>query len=67
METIEKKISKLPSELQREVFDFIDFLIEKKSSKKRKKPTLKWMGGLKEFNQEYSALNLQKKSLDWRD
>lgn len=67
METIEKKISKLPSELQREVFDFIDFLIEKRTYKKKKTPTLNWLGGIKEFNEKYSALELQKKSLDWRD
>ena len=67
MKTIEQKIKQLPQELQREVIDFVDFLIEKRFSRKKKKPTLKWMGGLKEFNKKFNAMELQKKALEWRD
>lgn len=70
METIEKKIKKLPKDLQKEVFDFIDFLLTKrtaKSSPKKKKPKLNWIGGLREYRDQYTSIDLQKKALQWRD
>lgn len=36
METIEEKIQRLPKELQREVLDFVDFLLDKYSDKNQK-------------------------------
>lgn len=66
MKTIEQKIEKMPKALQREVLDYIDFLLTKKVNKK-KKPKLDWMGGLKEYRDQYTALDLQKKALQRRD
>ncbi len=65
--TIIKKIRELPPELQEEVIHFIDFLRTKKSSKQKKKPNLEWIGGLKAYRDQYTALELQKKASDWRD
>ena len=65
--TIIKKIRELPPELQEEVIHFIDFLRTKKSSKQKKKPNLEWVGGLKAYRDQYTALELQKKASDWRD
>ncbi len=62
-----EKIRKLPPELQEEVIYFIDFLRTKKSSKQKKKPNLNWIGGLKAYRNQFSALELQKKASDWRD
>ena len=45
--TIIEKIRELPPELQEEVIHFIDFLRTKKSSKRKKKPNLEWIGGYK--------------------
>jgi hypothetical protein len=67
MESVEKKIKRLPKELKNEVEDFVDFLIEKKQKVKNKKPSLNWIGGLKEFKDQYSAIELQKKANEWRD
>ncbi len=69
METIEQKIKQLPQHLRQEVMDFIDFLLTKKvpKNKKKKKPRLDWLGGLKEYRDQYTALELQKKALEWRD
>ncbi len=67
METIVQKIEKLPKALQREVLDYIDFLLTKKVNKKKKKPNLDWMCGLKEYRDQYNALDLQKKALQWGD
>ena len=68
METIiVEKLKQLPPEYQKEVIDFIDSLITQKVSNKKKKPKLEWIGSLKEFREQYSALELEKKALDWRD
>lgn len=67
METIDQKIHQLPKELQQEIVDFIDFLIAKKIQRKKKKPNLGWIGGLKEYRKKYNALELQKKASEWRD
>lgn len=65
MEPLEKKINKLPPDLQKEVYDFVEFLELKKSGQKKNKPTLNWAGGLKEFKNQFTSLELQKKALDW--
>ncbi len=63
---VEAKIKQLPPNLQGEVIDFIYFLLTKKVAKKRKKPKLNWVGGLKEHRDCYTALELQKMALEWR-
>lgn len=67
METVEQKMKRLPKNLQHEVLDFIDFLLTKKTSPKKKKPKLNWIGGLKEYRDQYTSLDLQKRALQWRD
>ncbi len=66
MSTIEMKWQLLDPQQQQVVKDFIDSLMIKKppKNKKKKRPTLKWVGGLKEFKARYTALELQKKALD---
>lgn len=63
---IEQKLKQLPPNLYEEVIDFIDFLITKKVSKRKKKPKLDWIGGLKEYRNQYTSIELQKKALEWR-
>ena len=63
---IEQKIKELPSELQHEVEDFIEFLIEKRMAKHGKKLRQDWAGALSDFRDKYTSLELQKKSLYWR-
>ena len=36
-------------------------------SQRKKKPKLDWIGGLKEYRDQYTALELQKEALDRRD
>jgi Uncharacterized conserved small protein len=67
MAKIEEKIKKLPTELQKEVEDFIDFLLRKKKKRQKKIPNLDWIGGLRELRDRYTSLQLQKKALEWRD
>ena len=63
---IEEKLKQLPPYLYEEEIDFIDFLIAKKVSTPKKRPKLDWIGGLKEYRDQYTALELQKKALEWR-
>ncbi|MXV74612.1 DUF2281 domain-containing protein [Candidatus Poribacteria bacterium] len=65
--TIIEKIRELPPELQEEVINFIDFLRTKNSSKRKKKPNLEWIGGLKAYRDQFTALELQKKASEWTD
>jgi hypothetical protein len=67
MENVESKIRKLKPEQKKEVNDFIDFLLNRKISKKKKKPSFEWFGCLKEYRDTFTSIELQKKSLEWRD
>lgn len=60
MESVELKLRKLPRDLKNEVEDYVDFLLEKKCKKNSRKPSLSWIGGLREFKDQYTALELQK-------
>lgn len=63
--SIEVLIEKLPPELQQEVYDFTNFLFITKVKSKQKKLRLSWAGGLSEFRDQYTSLDLQKKALEW--
>ncbi|WP_048144197.1 DUF2281 domain-containing protein [Methanothrix harundinacea] len=65
MESIEELMAQLPPDLQQEVKDFARHLVEKKAKPRRKKLRLTWAGGLREFRDQYTSLELQKKSLEW--
>jgi hypothetical protein len=59
-------IKKLPPNYQREVRDFIEFLLKKHLSKTGRKLRQDWAGALKEYKDKYTSLDLQKKALEWR-
>ncbi|KJR42834.1 hypothetical protein MCHI_001271 [Candidatus Magnetoovum chiemensis] len=67
MNCLETKVKLLPNELQKEAEDFIDFLIEKKLKRAKKKFKLDWIGKLKHHRQQYNAVDLQTKAAHWRD
>ncbi len=66
MENLEKLIRGLPPDLKQEVEDFVQFLLSKRAQKTGKMLRQDWGGALKEYRQQYSALELQKKALEWR-
>lgn len=66
MENIEEIVKKLPPELKREVEDFVNFLIEKKVRKQGRKLRQDWAGALKDYRDQFTSLELQKKALEWR-
>jgi hypothetical protein len=64
IKSIETKINKLTPDLIDELDHYLDYLINRKSSRRTKKLTQNWAGGLKGEN--YKSIDLQKKALDWR-
>lgn len=61
---IEQKILQLSPASMEELDSFLDYLITKKDSKGTTKLKQDWAGGLKDV--KMSAIELQKKALDWR-
>jgi Uncharacterized conserved small protein len=64
---LEDIIKELPEDLIKEVEDFALFLLEKRKREEteKKKPTLSWAGGLSEFKDKYTSVELQHKALEW--
>jgi len=65
-EPIENMIKKLPPEYQEEVRNFVKFLMEKRLKISRGRPKFDWGGTLKELRDQYTSVELQHKSLEWR-
>lgn len=65
MEEIERLFKRLPDDLKKEVIDYMEFLLERKSQAKKKDLKFTWRGGLKELKDEYSSVELQHKALDF--
>ncbi|TYB33924.1 MAG: DUF2281 domain-containing protein [Flexistipes sinusarabici] len=67
---IEKKIKSLPEDLLKEIDDYIDFLLLKhfyeQGKSSNKNFNFKWGGTLSNLKEDYSSVELQHKSLDWR-
>lgn len=66
-----KKIDRLSDPLKQEALDFIDFLTYKNSQTisypvQPKTLNFDWENALSSLKTKYSALQLQKKSLEWR-
>ena len=66
MGDIVKIVKELPPELQKEVEDFVNFLKDKKRRKRGKKLQQDWAGALRDYRDQYTSLELQKKALEWR-
>jgi hypothetical protein len=65
-EELKELIEKLPPDLQKEVKDFVEFLVEKNIKRGEKgKLELSWRGALRELRNKFSSVELQHKSLDW--
>ena len=44
----------------------IDSLLTDKELRKKEKPKFSWIGGLAEFQGEYTSVELQEKASEWR-
>lgn len=65
---IEQKIRQLPVYLLPEIMDYVDFLLSKHGHPKQqtKAFTFDWEGGLANLSDQFSAVELQHKALEWR-
>ncbi len=64
---VERKLNALPDDLKREVLDFIEFLMTKRRYEKSTSPfNFNWEGGLSGIKDEFSSVDLQHKSMEWR-
>ncbi len=59
-------VEELPPHMQREVRDFVEFLLARHAREPAKKLRQDWAGALRDSRSQYSALELQKKALEWR-
>jgi len=66
MRTLEEIIKKLPLEYEQEVENFVRFLIEKRVRKEGRKLRQDWAGALRDYRNQYTSMELQKKALEWR-
>ena len=66
MSRIDEMVNKLSPELQREVEDFVQFLLRKQSSSTGRKLRQDWAGALRHYRDQYTSLKLQRKALEWR-
>ena len=64
IQIIESKISQLSPGSIGELDHFLDYLINKRVVQRQGKLKQDWAGGLKEI--KMSAIDLQKKALDWK-
>ena len=66
MESIEQLIRELPPDLRQEVRDFVESLLQKRRQKPARKLRQDWAGALRDYRDQYTALELQKRALEWR-
>jgi len=66
MQTLQELVRQLPPHLQEEVKEFAEFLLERRAKKFGRKLRQDWAGALREYRDQYTSLELQKKALEWR-
>jgi hypothetical protein len=64
---LDELVRELPLDVQAEVRDFVEQLIAKRERSLGRKLRQDWAGGLRDYRDQYTALELQRKALDWRD
>ena len=66
MKSIDERIKNLPPALKKEVEEFVNNLLKKRRKKNGKKLRQDWAGALRDYRDQYTSLELQKKALEWR-
>jgi len=65
-EEISQMVHQLPPELQKEVRDFVRRLLEKHQARHGTKLRQDWAGALRDYRDQFTSLELQQKTLEWR-
>ena len=63
---LDQLLKELPPESQAEVRDFVESLIEKRKRQSAGHLRQTWAGALGDYREQFTSLDLQKHSLDWR-
>jgi Protein of unknown function (DUF2281) len=66
MDELEETIRNLSPEAQRQVMDFVRRLTRNSKPSAGRKLTQNWAGALRRYRDQYTSLELQRKSLEWR-
>ncbi|RLC66066.1 MAG: hypothetical protein DRI48_05540 [Chloroflexi bacterium] len=66
VKSLPELVKELPPYAQRTVRDFVEFLLMKHRPKSGKKLRQDWGGALRDYRDQYTALELQRKALEWR-
>ena len=66
MKPLDQLINELPPESQAEVRNSVESLIEKRPHKSERHLRQTWAGALEDYREQFTSLEFQKKSLDWR-
>jgi mRNA-degrading endonuclease RelE of RelBE toxin-antitoxin system len=61
-----EKLEKLPAEKRQEVEKFVEALLNKQKPKTKTTLRQDWAGALRDYRDQYTSLELQKKALEWR-
>ncbi len=59
-------VRELPPDAQKVARDFVEFLLVKHRQKANRKLRQDWAGALRDYRDQYTALELQRKALEWR-
>jgi len=65
LKSLNEVVKKLPPEKQNEVVSFAKKLLQKGKKSSNKQIDISWAGALKEYREQYTSLDLQKKVLEW--
>jgi hypothetical protein len=63
---LQELLRRLPPELQTEVRDFIEFLLERRSTRSNGPMKFQWEGALKDLRGQYTSVELQHKIAELR-
>lgn len=64
--SLEELVRELPPDSQAEVREFVEVLLVKRRKSSERKLRQNWAGALSDYSDQYTSLELQQKSLDWR-
>jgi hypothetical protein len=64
---IERMIKELPPELVPQVEEFVASLLQRRAQKQGRRLRQDWAGALRDFRDQYTSQELQKKAVEWRE
>lgn len=63
---LQELVQDLPPDMRAEVRDFVEFLLAKRGRRAQRTLRQDWAGALRDYQQQYTSLELQRQALDWR-